>query len=79
MHLERLYQTENKVMCRWINRTCRVLPYLHSLYGYPVKNVLSCIIAKIRGYVYKVLGMNSASLIHLYGYDANSKILIILI
>ena len=41
------------------------------------KNVLSCIIARISGYVYKVLGINSAILLHLYGYDAKSKILII--
>ena len=40
------------------------------------KNVLSCIIARIRGYVYKVLGINSAILLHLQGYDAKSKILI---
>ena len=42
-----------------------------------LKNVLSCIIARIRGNVYKVLGINSAILLHLYGYDAKSKILII--
>ena len=39
-----------------------------------LKNVLSCIIARIRGYVYKVLGINSATLLHLYGYDVKSKI-----
>ena len=33
--------------------------------GHP-KNVLSCIIARIRGNVYKVLGINSAILLHLH-------------
>ena len=47
-------------------------------YRAPKKNVLSCIIARIRGHVYKVLGINSATLLHLYGYDAESKILIFL-
>ena len=41
-----------------------------------LKNVLSCIIARIGGYVYHVLGINSAILLHLYDYDAKSKILI---
>ena len=35
-------------------------------YGGP-KKVLSCIIARIIGYVYKVLGINSAISLHLYG------------
>ena len=38
-----------------------------------LKNVISCISARIRGYVYKVLGINSAILLHLYGYDAKIK------
>ena len=38
--------------------------------------ILSCIIARIRGYAYKVVGVNYAILLHLYGYDAQSKILI---
>ena len=42
-----------------------------------LKNVLSCIIARIRGYVYKLLGINSAIVLHLYGYDEKSKIVII--
>ena len=33
MHLKRLYQTVNKVMCHWINRTYLVLPHWYSLYG----------------------------------------------
>ena len=33
MYLKRLYQTVNKVMCHWINRTCHVLPHWYSLYG----------------------------------------------
>ena len=41
-----------------------------------LKNVLSCIITQIRGYVYKVLGINSAILLPLYSYDEKSKILI---
>ena len=79
MHLKRLYQTVNKVMCHWINCTCRVLPYWYLFYGYiqgTEKNVLSCIIARIRGYVYKVLGINSPILLHLHGYNAKSKILL---
>ena len=57
-------------MCHWINRTCLVLPYWYSLYGYHtggLKNLLSCIIGRIRGYVYEVLGINSTILLHLYG------------
>ena len=42
-----------------------------------LKNVLPGIIARIIGYVYKVIGINSAILLHLYGYDQKSKILII--
>ena len=64
-------------MCHWINRTCHVLPYWYSLYGSiqgAWKNILSCIIARIIIYVYKVLGINSAILLHSYGYDANSKL-----
>ena len=36
-----------------------------SICGAP-KNVLSCIIAQIIGYVYKMPGINSAILLHLY-------------
>ena len=46
MHLKRLCQTVNKVMCHWINRTCRVLPHWYSLYGSiqgAQKNVLSAL------------------------------------
>ena len=39
-----------------------------------IEKLLSCIIAQIRCYVYKVLGMNSAILLHLYGYNAKSNI-----
>ena len=35
-------------------------------YAVPPKNVLSCIIAQIIDYVYKMLGINSAILLHLY-------------
>ena len=81
MHFKCLYQTVNKEICHWINRTCPVV-YLSDIHlwfhtGY-LKNLLSCIIVRIRGYVYKVLGRNSAILLHLYGYDAKSKILIFL-
>ena len=38
-----------------------------------LKNVFFCIIAWIRCYVYKVLGINSPILLHLYGYEANIK------
>ena len=53
-------------MCHWNNRTCRVLPYdIHngSMNG-AKKSVLSYIIAKIRGYVYKMLAINSANFIY---------------
>ena len=33
------------------------------------KNVLSCIIARIRDHVYKVIDINSAILLHLFGGD----------
>ena len=38
------------------------------------KKCIILFIARICGYVYKVLGINSAILLHLYGYDAKSKI-----
>ena len=79
MHLKRVYQAVNKVkvMCHWINHTYGVLFYWYSLYGSirgPVKNVLSCIIARIRGYFHEVQGINSAILLHLFGYDAKLKV-----
>ena len=69
MHFKRLYQTVNEVLCHWINPTCSVyLIYIHYVVPYRApKNVLSNISALIRGYVYKVLGINSAILLHLYG------------
>ena len=46
-------------MCHWVNRTCRVFPhYIHYMVPYRVPK--KCIIARIRGYVYKMLGRNSA-------------------
>ena len=40
---------------------------------YACKNVLFCIIAKIKGRVYKMIGVNSAILIHLYGNTVKFK------
>ena len=48
--------------------------WFHSL---RLKKILSCIIDRIRGYVYKVRGINFTILLHLYGHDAKSKMLII--
>ena len=67
MHLKRLYHTVHKVMCHWINRTCRVLPHFDIHYVVPYGGPKKCIIARIRGFVYKVLVLNSAILLHLYG------------
>ena len=54
------------MMCHWINLL--VVFYIidiHYIVPYRApKNVLSCIIARIRGYVYKVLGINSAIFIN---------------
>ena len=41
------------------------------------KNVLSCINAQIILDVYKMIGINSEILLHLYSFDAKSKMLII--
>ena len=47
MHLKRLYQTVNKVMCHWINRTYPVLPRdIHYMVPYSVPK--KCIILYYR-------------------------------
>ena len=54
MHLKRLYQTVNKVMCHWINRmhlSCFTsLIFIIWFHTGPLKHVLSCIIARIKGF-----------------------------
>ena len=63
----------NKVMCHWINRTSRVSPYWYSSFPYVSRNVLSCIITRIRGYVHKMLSINSAIELHLHVKMAKLK------
>ena len=62
MYLKHLYKTVNKVMCYWINCTRRVLPhwYLSWFHRRRQKKILSCIIGRIRSYIYKMLGINFA-------------------
>ena len=52
---------------------CTLLIFIIVPYAVPSKNALSCIIVKIRCYVYKIIGINSAILVHLF---VNSVILI---
>ena len=89
MHLNRLYQTVNKVMCHWVNRTyLRKISRSRYELNHPFdiyhgsilgakKCVLLYIIARIRGYVYKMFGINSAIIFHLCFIRAESKILLL--
>ena len=48
MHLKRLFQTVNKVMCHWINRICRVLHLIDIHYMVPYRAPKQCIILYYR-------------------------------
>ena len=59
MHLKRVDQTVNKVMCHWINRTCGVLPHWYSLNGF---EVLCCFYFVYTIYIYLRYGCKLNSL-----------------
>ena len=80
MHVKGLYHALNKVMCHWINRTCRVdLIDIHYMVSYraPKKMYYRILSTEIEAMFTNTLCINCAILLHLYGYDEKLKILII--